>query len=121
MKRTLIVIVTMVMTTTLWAQENRNIVEKGTVLTLGPVSASGFQHIDFPRKNFIIKRGGIANFNNLEGRSLVVEEVISKNSGTQVVLKRSDGLDFFGVYRTVKADLEKALAKGELRPARAKK
>jgi len=45
------------MTSSLLAQENLDVVEKGTVLTLGSVNAAGYQHIDFPRKNIIIKRG----------------------------------------------------------------
>ncbi|WP_373518099.1 hypothetical protein [Pricia sp.] len=96
------------------AQENTDIVGEVSVLTLGTVSASGYEHIDFPRKNFIIKRGAIANFNALEGEKVVVEEVRSENGATEVVLQRKDGRNFFRFWHTVEADFEKALAKGEL-------
>ena len=98
----------------LQAQEITSLVEKGTVLTLGTATASGYQHIDFPRKNIIIKRGAIADFNNLAGRKIIVEEIGTKNGRTEVVLKRKDGRNFFRFWPTVTTDIEKALAKGEL-------
>ena len=105
----------------LHAQESTEMIQKGAILTLGPPSASGYQHIDFPRKNFIIKRGAIANFNNLEGKKVVVENVRSKNGITEVVLKRKDGRNFFRFWSSVEADFEKALAKGELFLPKSKK
>lgn len=99
----------------LQAQENTSIIEKGAVLTLGNVTASSYQHIDFPRKNIIIKRGAIADFNNLEGRKVIVEEVVSANGQTKVTLKRKDGRNFFRFWPTVTSDIEMALAKGELK------
>ncbi|WP_273568293.1 hypothetical protein [Maribacter halichondriae] len=115
MKKAVIFIVSIFMTVTLMAQESSDFVKKGTVLTLGPVSASGYKHIDFPRKNIIIKRGAIADFNNLEGRKVIVEEVQTENGTTEVVLKRKDGRNFFRFWTTVTTDIEKALAKGELK------
>jgi hypothetical protein len=89
-------------------------IDQGTILTLGTVSASGYGHIDFPRKNIIIKRGAIANFNALEGEKVRVKEVRSDNGATEVVLQREDGRNFFRFWPTVTADLEQALKKGEL-------
>jgi hypothetical protein len=40
-------------------QEN---IQKGDLLILGNTSSSGYQHIDFPKKNIIIKKGAIAKF-----------------------------------------------------------
>lgn len=99
----------------LQAQENTDVVKKGTVLTLGTTTASGYQHIDFPRKNVIMKRGAIANFNNLEGRKVVVEDVRTENGTTEVVLKRKDGLNFFRFWPSAQASLDKAIASGELK------
>ena len=115
MRKTTIVIAFLFSIGMLQAQENPDIIEKGTVLTLGKVAASSYQHIDFPRKNIIIKRGAIANFNNLEGRKVVVEEVSSLNGKTTVILKRKDGRNFFRFWPTVSSDIEMALLKGELK------
>ncbi len=115
MKKAVIFIVHICMTITLTAQKNIDIVEKGTILKLGQVSASSYQYIDFPRKNIIIKRGAIADFNNLEDRKVVVEEVSTLNGKTTVILKRKDGCNFFRFWPTVTSDIEMALAKGELK------
>ena len=103
------------------AQENTSIIEKGAVFTLGSASVSGYQHIDFPRKNIIMKRGAIVDFKNLAGREVVVEQILSQNGDIQVLLKRKDGLNFFRFYPTVKANLEKALLKGELKNPKSKR
>ncbi|MGB5498726.1 MAG: hypothetical protein WBM77_07330 [Maribacter sp.] len=115
MKKAVLFIVYICMTISLIAQENFDIVEKGTVLTLGQVSASSYQHIDFPRKNIIIKKGAIANFYNLQGRKVIVEEVSTLNGKTTVILKRKDGRNFFRFWPTVTSDIKKALEKGELK------
>ncbi|TLP75633.1 hypothetical protein ES765_14940 [Maribacter sp. ACAM166] len=91
------------------------VVENGTILTLGTANAAGYQHIDFPRKNIIIKRGAIANFNNLEGQKVVVTKVSSQNGNTAVTLKRKDGRNFFRFWPTITADFEKALVNKELK------
>jgi len=121
MKKAVILIVSLCMTVTLMAQESGDSVKKGTVLTLGPVSATGYQHINLPKKNFIIKRGAIANFNSLEGQKVMVEEVLTKNGETVVSIKRKDGLNFFRFWPTATTNLERALAKGELKLTTEKK
>jgi hypothetical protein len=98
-------------------QENVPSIDKGTVLTLGePSSGITYKHIHFPKRNFIIKRGGIADFKQLIGKKVEVFQVEYPESGkTRIVLKRKDGRRFFRFYPNVKADYEKALALGELK------
>ncbi|MGB5553978.1 MAG: hypothetical protein WBM83_04905 [Flavobacteriaceae bacterium] len=96
------------------AQENNNLIKTGTTYVLGDVSASGYEHIDLPRKNFIIKRGALANYNALEGIKVIAEEVATKTGKTEVVLRRKDGRHFFRFWPTLPTDIDKALAKGEL-------
>lgn len=103
----------------LQAQENLDSIEKGTVLTLGTATPSGYTYIDFPNNNIIIKRGAIAHFNQLEGRKVVVEEVLSKNGKTEVTLRPKDGRNFFRFWPTITAHLEKAMEKGELKLSKA--
>ena len=120
MKIVVILMLGVILTTSSTAQENSPSLDKGTKFILGEVSAEGYAHIDFPRKNVIIKRGAIANFNSLEGVKVVVAEVRSKNNTTEVVLKRKDGLNFFRFWPTVTADVDKAIAQGELTMLKAK-
>lgn len=115
MKKAVILIVSIFFSIVLMAKSNNlSAVQKGTVLTLGACSASGYMHIDFPRKNTIIKRGAIANFNSLEGRKVIVTEIRSKDDTTEIVIKRKDGLNFFRFFPTATANLEKAIIKNEL-------
>lgn len=98
------------------AQDTGTTISEGDIVELGKAPGSNYQHIDFPRKNFIIKRGAIANFNALVGKKLVVARIeTDKNGNPEAVLKRKDGRNFFRFYPTVKAEVSKALQNGELK------
>lgn len=100
----------------IFAQETSHNLRKGDVVILADRKGTAYRHLDFPRKNIIIKRGAIADFNNLIGKKLVVERIETTTDGiTIAVLKRKDGLNFFRFYPRVRADIEKALTEGELK------
>lgn len=90
-------------------------VQVGDVLKLGHPDAPRYKYIHFPRPNFIVKKGGVANYKGLHGNKVVVTSVAKKKDGTlQVKIKRADGGRFFGSHREVSADLKGALETGEL-------
>ena len=90
-------------------------VEIGDVFEIGKLQSITYKHINFPRANFIIKRGGIANYKRAEGERVVVVSIKEKKDGTtKVNLKRTDGGRFFGSHAVVSADLKEALESGEL-------
>ncbi|MGB5227209.1 MAG: hypothetical protein WBN55_03035 [Eudoraea sp.] len=90
-------------------------VQVGDILKIGYPDAPRYKHINFPRPNFIIKRGGIANYKGLPGNKVVVTSVEEKMDGTLVVkIKKVDGGRFFGSHWEVSADLQSALETGEL-------
>ena len=92
-----------------------NIIE-GDTLVLGEPTGLSYKTIDFPRKNIIIKRGAIPNFNALIGKRVLVAQLKTDEEGRMnVTLKRIDGLNFFRFYPKVKADLSKAIDSGELK------
>jgi hypothetical protein len=100
-----------------YTQQKKQVpIQEGTIFTIAqPVSAE-YQHIHFPRKNFIIKRGGIANMKSVFGKKVeVVAYSYTDDGGTKVTLKRTDGKKFFRNFRTVDAHLEDALSSGELK------
>lgn len=98
------------------AQEKENIVAEGGILVLGEVQNSDYRHIDFPRKNIILKRGALANINALVGKRLVVQSFVTNKDGmTQAVLKRKDGLNFFRIFPEVRANINKAIESGKLK------
>ncbi|MGB6151483.1 MAG: hypothetical protein WBG48_05780 [Pricia sp.] len=87
----------------------------GDIFEIGEPDANTYKHIDFPRANFIIKRGGIANYKSVHGEKVVVTSVKEKKDGkTQITLKRNDGGRFFGSHKFVAADIKHALESGEL-------
>ncbi len=103
-------------TNALMAQVNDNQISKGSIYRLSEPTGHTYKHIDFPRRNIIIKRGAIANYNSLVGMEIVVKELIKGSDGsTTAVLARKDGRPFFRFYPTVEANLEKALAIGEIK------
>ena len=91
-------------------------VKVGETLEIGSPESSMYKHIDFPRANFIIKKGGIANYKSLEGNKVVITSLKEKKDGSYLVkLKRADGKRFFGSHVAVSANLKDALESGELR------
>lgn len=90
-------------------------VSEGDILQIGSAVNHGYQYIDMPRGNFIIKKGGIANYNSLQNVKVVVSEVWTSPEGsTLITLKRADGRKFFRTHREIKARLQGALDSGEL-------
>lgn len=90
-------------------------VQVGDELVINVQKADKFNHVDFPRLNFIAKRGGIANYSSVNGQVVVVKNVSTDNKGnTQVTLERKNGKKFFGYLNSVDADLTKALNSGEI-------
>lgn len=100
-----------------FAQEKKQVpIQEGTILTIAEPVSADYQHIHFPRKNFIIKRGGIANMKSVFGKKVeVVAYAYTDKGDTKVTLKRTDGKKFFRNFRTVDAHLEDALSSGELK------
>lgn len=97
------------------AQTTSQVLTKGETVVLGKPSGADYQNIDFPKKNIIIKRGAIPNFNALVGEKLIVENIeTDKNGNSKAILKRKDGRKFFRFYQTVEADLSMALENREI-------
>lgn len=92
-------------------QEDLHEIAVGDLLTFEKTSNLPFEHIHFPRTNFIIKRGGIATYKNLNGVKVKVVEIYDDNV---VKLTSLSGKKFFNKFAYVKADLIKALQKKEL-------
>ncbi|MCM5662127.1 hypothetical protein [Galbibacter mesophilus] len=95
------------------AQEKE--VNVGDVFTINSISKSDFSHIELPRKNIIIKRGGVPDYKTVFNNEVVVTEVSTNNDGEQIArLKRTDGRKFFSSFPTVTANVNRALEAEEL-------
>ena len=95
----------------LMAQE----IEVGDILVIGKSDGAQYEHLLFPRKNIIIKRGGIADMKQVAGLEVEVTAYSYDSSGNALVtLKRTDGGKFFRSFREIKARFEPAIQEGEL-------
>jgi len=94
---------------------DQNYPQVGDVLIIGESNTYKYGHIDFPRLNMIVKRGGIASYKTVYGNEVVVKAVEEKPDGTtEVTLERRNGKKFFRNLKSVKADFNKAIESGEL-------
>ena len=101
---------------TINAQSSIDGIAKGDILVLDEPSGASYSHVNFPRKNIIIKRGAIPNFKAILGKRLIVEAITTNEKGKVIAtLRRADGLNFFRFFPKVKADVAKALQAGELK------
>ena len=88
----------------------------GDTFIVSENSGSHYKHINFPRLNMIVKRGGIATYKSVHNTQVVVEEVFENKYGKVFIkLKRVDGKKFFNQDTYVTANYEKAIEKGELK------
>ncbi len=98
------------------AQQDSKNAETGEILIIGSYDGMDYDHLHFPKLNFILKRGGIGNWSNLRGTKVVVKEKYQNSSGeTFAILEPADGRRFFKVFSSVTASYEQALANGELK------
>jgi hypothetical protein len=90
-------------------------VNVGDVLEIGKPESAQYRYIDIPRANFIIKKGGIADFKLLVGEKVKVVSIKEQRDGlTKIKIKRADGRRFFGSHALIGAEFEHAMESGEL-------
>lgn len=92
-----------------------DMVTVGDTLYIGEPSQNTYEYIDIPRKNFIIKKGGIANISSINNTTVTITNIKKSKSGeTIVTFKKADGNKFFKAYRKLSANLNGAINAGEL-------
>jgi len=92
------------------------VVKIGDVIEIANPSGSTYKYINLPRPNFLVKRGGIANFNKLKGQKIEISEIKTiKDCKIEVLVKRQDGKKFFNTLKTMSIDLDKAVETGEIK------
>ena len=89
--------------------------EVGSVLMIGSPSSNLYEHIEVPRMNFIIKKGGIPNYKTLFESKVIISKVKEMPDGSKIVhLKRQNGKRFFNSHSYIKATLKEAIDSEEL-------
>ena len=110
----LALLLALIFSTPVMAQDTE-VIEVGDLLKIEAAQNYEYSHVQFPRPNFIIKKGGIANYKKLNGTIVKVTKVTKDEKGESIIkLKRRDGKKFFGSFPVVMANYDKALASKEL-------
>lgn len=90
----------------------------GKVYVINAKSGNAYTHLYFPKPNFILKKGGFADYDALVGKKIKVTKIAKeKDSGTIVTFELENGTKFFGTYKVVNGNIEKAIENGEISPA----
>ncbi|XLS29470.1 dihydroorotase [Flavobacteriaceae bacterium M23B6Z8] len=115
LRNSFIAIFSMLMFVGLHTSYSQQSAKTGDTYVIKAVDNGDYQFINFPKKNFIIKRGGIANMKSVAGVEVKVLYSALNNNGVEVAtIERTDGRTFFGAFRTVTVALKDAVNSGEL-------
>ncbi len=99
----------------MYAQNTDSNVKIGDVFFIGEVDHNTYEYINFPRPNFIIKRGGIANYKNVRGRKVEVTSIKEKKDGSLVAtIQLTSKKAFFNSHKYVTVKIVEAIRAKEL-------
>ncbi|MET1258831.1 hypothetical protein ABV409_05795 [Flagellimonas sp. DF-77] len=98
----------------LHAQNKVPVVNIGDELKIASVPSNDYEYIEVPRKNIIMKRGGILNFSKFRNSSVIIKDLVYEKETSYAIIERTDKRRFFKAFRTLTVDIEGALEAGEL-------
>ena len=99
----------------MYSQTDTSNFNKGDIFQIGSANNDNYKHINFPRRNFIIKKGGIANYKSIKGQKVVVTSVKEKNNGKKVAtIKLVDSRRFFNSHKYITVHIDEAIKAKEL-------
>ena len=99
----------------MYSQSSTSDYNLGDVFLIGNASHNNYKHINFPRANFIIKKGGIVNYKNIKGKKVVITSVDEKSNGKLVAtIKLVEPRKFFNSHKYVTVDIDEAIKNKEL-------
>lgn len=102
-------------TALMFSQNSTSNYDTGDVFTIGKADYDNYKYINFPRANFIIKKGGLANYNNIVGEKVEITSIDEKNNGKPIAtIKLVEKRRFFNSHKYVTVDIDKALENKEL-------
>jgi hypothetical protein len=116
MKNTILVALLMIFfSSSIYAQNSNSSINVGDVFAIGEVYNNNYKHIDFPKSNFIIKKGGIANYENIKGEKVEITSIKEQKGGSLIAtIKLTSDKLFFNSHKYVTANISEAINKKEL-------
>ena len=99
----------------IYSQSSNVSVKEGEVFVIGEVSDNNYEHIYFPRNNFIVKGGGVLNYKNVVGQKVEITSIKKKNDGSLIAtIKLTSKKSFFNSHKYVTVDIIEAIHDKEL-------
>ena len=99
----------------MYSQSSTSTINSGDVFLIGNATDNNYKHINFPRANIIIKKGGIVNYKNIKGEKVVITSFKETNSGKRVAtIKLVEPRNFFNSHKYVTVDIDEAIKNKEL-------
>ena len=116
MKNFLMAVLIVLGSLSLNAQETSIEINKGDIYVIVKPSGNNYKHINFPRQNIILKKGGVLTNQTVNGKEVIVTKVTRKNNGsTKIKVKPTDGTGFYKVIKSVSINFEEAIKSGEIK------
>ena len=99
----------------MFSQNSNSDYNIGDVFTIAQANYDNYKYINFPRANFIIKKGGLANYNNVVGEKVEITSIDEKKNGKLIAtIKLVESRRFFNSHKYVTVDINKAIENKEL-------
>ncbi|EDP97942.1 dihydroorotase [Kordia algicida OT-1] len=87
----------------------------GDTFIISEVQNNNYEHIHFPKENFIRKKGGLPNYENIVGQKVEITSIKKKDDGSVIAtVKLTSGKSFFNSHKYITVDLKEAIDNGEL-------
>jgi len=114
-KRILLVFIVVFLSGISYAQSSISDIKVGDVFTIAEVQNNNYEHINFPRTNFIIKKGGIADYDSLKGKKVQIHSIKEEKDGSLVAtITLASKKSFFNSHKYVTVSLNEAIEDKEL-------
>jgi hypothetical protein len=99
----------------IYSQSSNSNINVGDIFLIGEAKNNNYEYINFPRPNFIIKKGGLANYENIKGEKVEVTSIKEKKDGNLVAtIQLYSKKKFFNSHKYVTVDINEAISKKEL-------
>lgn len=99
----------------MFAQSENSTIEVGDTFVISEIHGNNYKHINFPRANFIIKKGGLANYKNIKGKKVQIKSIDKKENGNLIAtIELTSKKKFFNSHKYVKVNINEAIYTKEL-------
>ncbi len=97
-----------------YGQHSEHNVSVGDTFILQKSRLDDYKYVNFPKPNFIIKKGGVLNNKSLKGQKVEVISIKEKQGALIATLELYSNRSFFGSHKQVTVHLDEAIQAAEI-------